>query len=223
MRDWLRYRKNRKGSLEFFLFLCQHVVGVHDNYLEIASKKRENLLTIMSFCFIGGMTFAGSSFEYIDDSILSKCFLVASLGVWIASFLAALLVNAKSNYYRVLPGRRDGISFLPCIEDRTALRNNRIKPFDADTFFMKRILEYNGHNGYQNDNYDEILKEYHQLTKNMNDIEIMNKNAWLASLVFSSMAQTEAVENKLKIYRWLYLSLWFSLAFLAVAIIIALF
>lgn len=223
MSFWSRLNSDRKDSTEFFLFLCNHTVNVHDNYLDILSKRRENILTVMSFCFIGGITFLGAQFEVLTLDLVATGFAIAFVALWLAAFLAVLIVSAKSNYYRIVPGKMDGISFLPDCKDTNDFRKSKINPFDADVFFIKRYLEENGHTGYDANDYASMLHEYQAHIRKLSDVEDMNKNAWLASLVHISVAQKEKVERTLRIYQWSYFALWTSLALLFVAIILCMF
>lgn len=206
-----------------FLSLCQHVVIVHGNLLDVSQRKRGNLLSTMSFCFIGGMTFLSSAFDSVSSDYVAASFAIAFIGIWLVAFAIAMAINSKDIYYRVIPGRGDGISFLPCRKDRVAFRESKVAPYDADEFFMRRYLDEAEHGDIDGGDYFSLLHEYQDAIRELPDIENVNRNAWLASLVHISIAQTEIIKKHLNAFRWLYLALWLSMACLVVSFILCLF
>ena len=176
----------------------------------------------MSFCFVGGMTFLGASFKSVVSHPIAVGLAIGFLAIWFLAFVLAVKVNSKSHYFMTIPGKGDGISFLPDSALRNKFYSTKAKPFDADEYCMKDYLEQHGVDTRSMD-YGKILSSYQDLIKDLSDVSKINKNAWLASLVYISIAQAKENEKTFKYFSWYYALLCISMVCLIAAVIVSMF
>lgn len=162
------------------------------------------MLTIMSFCFLGELTLVASAFDGVKSNHFAAILVVASLGLWVTAFSAAMFGKIDKTAYYVIPGYSEGFSFLPTSAEGKEFKKSKTSPFDADDFFMRKALRRIGLCGLEDVSYDELSKMVGKKIGQLSFGESFNKNAWFALLVYMTRGEMKNLQYAKWFYRILY-------------------
>lgn len=205
---------------EVFRLLCNHVSDSCHDLREMMDKNKQNLLTIMSFCFLGIISYVSVRAEYIQSSLPVWILLIVGLFLWLFAFAFAIVVNPGKRY-QVIPGENENISFLPNYPEKGEFRENRVSAFRPDWFFMMGALERLGDDKRCNLaplSERELNLRFREAVSSNEDLSFFNKNAWLASLVHVYLGQSKHWKDIKRVYLAIRIVFVVSIACVATAI-----
>lgn len=214
-----------------FEYLGGHILHETHHVMEMSQRARDRLLTILSFCLIGILTFAAaySTQETTPYSyLLVICFLGVSLIFWLIAFIVTIFRNPTRGAM-IIPGQSENIPFLPYIEEKEEFRNcKQYSPFDADAFFAaKAILRMRENklsesekqryetylsrlatNSLKYPDYTSLMADFRNYAEeDDNCLHSFCKNTWLAALVHLNQGVIKQYEHEMgkhRVVRWLF-------------------
>lgn len=168
-------------SDSLFIYLCNHISQTTDALRKDIDRQKASTLTIMSFCFLGEVTFVAANYEPLTKSLPALVLVTVAFVLWVVAFGVALIVS-KGEGYHIVPGRTEGLSFLPYPDEVKEFERSKAHPFDADTELAKLALMRFDKEKYAVVNDESVVETYNEVIRDRDDLRCFNKNAWLAEL-----------------------------------------
>lgn len=193
--------KDEKSSDdELFFYIAGQFFESRSQIYESMLQKRRNILTVMSFCLVGEITYM-SSLQTPTESFSAACLLVAMFS-WLIAFTLTIWVALRAKEIALFPGGEEGLSFLVNNADIAELSNrlkatsilkqNGVRGFwkawsnrftTASTTLIDIYLKRTGFiypNRYASSHKD-LAGMYRSKVNPLDDLKGFNKNAWLGS------------------------------------------
>lgn len=215
--------RNEKRSNDLFSYLCDHTTQVTYRSYDVIERRRSNILTVMSFCLLGEMTFVASNTCAISSKCETIVLIAVSLLTWtIAFFLAAFTDNNRRGWLAV-PGGDERLDYLPNSEDRKKCIENNDKPGDVPKALIVHYLERTGHPIEADISYSDAFSVYRKQVASDKGLDRFNRNAWLgliSHMQFSAYVKQERIKAVFTTINILFL---LNLLSLFICIIICLF
>lgn len=216
-----RARRSTQQDGELFFFLCEHVSTEHEAIRRRIESMRTNLLTIMSFCFLGEGALLAAITSRSNCHPVAFCFAMSSIAVWLTAFSITLFSRSHKMNFHVIPGNNDGFDYLPLPDEVKTFANRRqIRPFDADTFFMTAYLNRASHKNpgsycvsnqparegiprTDSEQRDTFSKFAHEVQSGTFGLKF-NKNAWFAQQVHMLRGEIKNLGRSSSFYKFIY-------------------
>lgn len=222
-----RRRRNKRDHLDtsaddLFFYLCEHTTKANWRLLDDLKDNRSDVLSVMSFCLLGEITFLAANVLEIQGDIIATIFVALSLLAWAAAFFVSMYVRKLARGIFALPGGNEGITFLANSQDRDNFFTSKAKPVDADEFLSLEYLRRVGVAIPANPAYEEVISAYREAVLESNDLKLFNKNAWLGFLVQVTCAAKKQAEKVEKLFNLVYVLFAINILLLFGAIVICL-
>lgn len=198
--DYVNREACVNGSEDVFVYLCNHISQTTDALRKDIDRRKANMLTIMSFCFLGEVAFVASNYDPLTRNIAALVLATVSLVLWAGAYGTALIVN-KGDGYHIVPGRMEGLSFLPYPDEVQEFEASDADPFNADIELAKRALARFDREKYRTVNDESVVEVYNEVIRGNVDLESFNKNAWIAELSQMLRGQKKHYSDTMRFYK----------------------
>lgn len=190
---------NKKSSDdELFFYLADQLADTTERIYDSSLHRRRNILTVMSFCLIGEITFLANPGA---SNTPYKILILVSLACWLLAFILTIHATWRTRETALFPGPEEGFTFLASAADineykkrihmRNILKEKGLRGFReawksrfSSSMLLDIQLKRLGHiyPPQVETNYSELVVMYNKAVGESNDLAHFNKNAWLGSL-----------------------------------------
>ncbi len=174
-------QENVKASFDAFTFLVDHNLRLATSLYNKAESRRGNVLTVMSFCLIGEMTFIAACHQMMVVHWWSWIIALVIFSTWLAAFVLTIRLRLQMCEVVLYPTGDNEIRFLPTSKEiNTFHPRNIVRRDSLSKHIMTAYFERCDSNEDPADDAGVLERQYYEALRRETDCLTFSKNAWLA-------------------------------------------
>lgn len=188
--------EKEEASFEALSFLVNHNIRLASSLYDKTEKRRGNVLTVMSFCLIGEITFIAANFNVMVIHWWSWIIALVVLVTWLSAFVITIRLRLQMTEIVLYPTGDHDIKFLPYAKELNEFDKKRIVCQDAlSKYIMTKYFDRKTSTVDAAEDIGVLERQYYEAVGREDDSLNFSKNMWLAD-------STIEVIHSIKLGQW---------------------
>lgn len=185
-------------------------------------QRRSNILTIMSFCLIGEMTFCAARFADIQVNPLWIFMVSLQFAAWLFAFIIAIntVLNVREVFF--YPGQVEGMHFVPSQEEIDEFMRSDVCYRDPELFLSKKYFERSDTPILKGNWDDESIYDYYAQEISGLNLNQFSKSVSLTSSLMSYLSAVKFTQATMRRFKKIYSLFYANLILFFVMVILML-